>query len=109
LLAVFESALLSQLRLGWHRACIYGQAKGESGVAQRSVEILIGRLFTDEAFREAFLINPSTALRIFREAGHELTRLEIDALLAAPPELWTHVANEIDPRLQKANLAKEIE
>jgi hypothetical protein len=75
-------------------------------VAQRSIEILIGRLVTDEAFREAFLKNPSSALQIFGEAGHELTPLEISALMAMPSELWNEVAAEIDPRLQKANLAK---
>ena len=76
-------------------------------VAQRSVEILVGKLLTDEAFREAFLMDPSPALQVFHEAGHELTKFEIAALLAAPAEFWKDVAREIDPRLQKANLAKE--
>jgi len=75
-------------------------------MAQRSIEILIGRLVTDEAFREAFLKNPPSALQIFGEAGHELTPLEISALMAMPSEWWNEVAGEIDPRLQKANLAK---
>lgn len=78
-------------------------------MAQRSIEILIGKLLTDEAFRMAFLMNPSTALQIFCEAGHELTPLEIAALIATPSELWNEVADEIDPRLQKAKLAKERE
>ena len=76
-------------------------------MTQRSIEILIGRLVTDEAFREVFLNNASRALDKFCEAGHELTPLEIAALLATPSELWSEVAEEIDPRLQKANLAKE--
>ena len=76
-------------------------------MAQRSIEVLIGRLLTDEAFRAAFLKNPSTALQIFHEAGHELTPLETTALTAMPSELWNEVADEIDPRLQKANLAKD--
>ena len=76
-------------------------------MAQRSIEILIGRLLTDEAFREAFLIDPSPTLQVFRDAGHELTKLEIAALLAAPADFWKDVAEEIDPRLQKANLARE--
>jgi len=76
-------------------------------VTQRSIEILIGRLLTDEAFREAFLNNPRGALQIFREAGHELTPLEVSAFLATPRDLWSEVAEEIDPRLQKADLGKE--
>ena len=76
-------------------------------MTQRSIEILIGRLLTDEAFREAFLKNASHALERFRETGHELTPLEISALLATPSELWSEASEEIDPRLQKANLEKE--
>jgi len=76
-------------------------------VAQRSIEILIGRLLTDEAFRGAFLNNPGGTLQTFCEAGHELTPLEISAFLATPQDLWSEVAEEIDPRLQKADLGKE--
>ena len=76
-------------------------------MAQRSIEIVIGRLLTDEAFRGSFLKNAARALRIFCEAGHELTPMEISALLATPLGLWSEVAEEIDPRLQKANLEKE--
>lgn len=74
-------------------------------MAQRSVEILIGRLLTDEAFREAFFLNPAAALQMFGEAGHGLTPIETAALLATPPALWEEAAGEIDPRLQKTNLA----
>ena len=73
-------------------------------MAHRSIEILIGRLLTGEAFREAFLENASRALQIFCETGHELTPLEISALLATRSNLWSEVAREIDPRLQKAKL-----
>ena len=76
-------------------------------MTQRSIEILIGRLLTDEAFREAFLNNPRGTLQTFCEAGYELTPLEISAFLATPRQLWSEVAEEIDPRLQKADLGKE--
>ena len=74
-------------------------------MAQRSVEILIGRLATDEALREAYLNNASRALEMFCEAGHELTPLEISALLTTPSDLWSEVAKRINPRLQKAKRA----
>ena len=74
-------------------------------MAQRSVEILIGRLITDEALREAFVSNARHAVQIFRESGHELTALEISALLTTPADLWSEVATKIDPRLQKAKPA----
>lgn len=76
-------------------------------MAQRGVEILIGRLLTDEAFREVFLRNAPRALLIFCEGGYELTSVEISALLATPSDLWNEVAEKIDPRLQKANLERE--
>ena len=78
-------------------------------MAHRSIEILIGRLLTDEAFREAFLENASRALQIFCETGHELTPLEISALLATRSNLWSVVAREIDPRLQNAKLSTKRE
>jgi hypothetical protein len=73
-------------------------------VAQRSIEILIGRLITDEAFRSAFRRNATTVLTGFMESGYELTLLEITALCAAPADLWERVAEHIDPRLQKISL-----
>lgn len=76
-------------------------------MAQHNIEILIGRLLTDEAFRKAFLENAKRALQIFCEAGQDLTPLEIAAVLATPSGLWSEVAEEIDPRLQKANLEQE--
>ncbi|PWT82447.1 MAG: hypothetical protein C5B57_08650 [Blastocatellia bacterium] len=76
-------------------------------MAQRSIEVLIGRLITDEAFRDAFLANRALVLQVFHEAGHELTPLEIAAVLCTPAALWTEIAEQIDCRLQKANLSKE--
>jgi len=73
-------------------------------VAQRNVEIVIGRLVTDEAFRSAFGQDAMTALAGFIKAGHELTPTEITALMATSPDAWTTVAEQIDPRLQKASL-----
>jgi hypothetical protein len=73
-------------------------------MAQRHIEVLIGRLITDEAFRAAFLEDAKAALARFTEAGHELTPVEVAALRATSPELWNAVAEKLDPRLQKASL-----
>lgn len=70
-------------------------------MAQRSVEILIGRLMTDEAFRSAFVADANSALAGFVESGHELTHLEISALRATPFSVWERAAEDIDSRLQK--------
>jgi hypothetical protein len=50
-------------------------------MAQRSIEILIGRLITDDAFRAAFRSDAITT----------------------PPAVWDCVAEHLDPRLQKAS------
>lgn len=73
-------------------------------MAQRSIEILIGRLVTDEAFRSAFRADAAETLRRFAEAGYDLTALEVAAMCATPPNVWEQAAEHIDLRLQKASL-----
>ena len=74
-------------------------------MAHRSVEILIGRLMTDEAFRAAFVDDAATTLARFMESGQELTPSEIAALHATPYDVWIQAAEHIDPRLQKASIS----
>ena len=74
-------------------------------MAQRSIEIMIGRLVTDEAFRSAFSRNASATLTAFIESGYELTSVEIAALCATPAGMWERLSAHIDPRLQKASFA----
>lgn len=70
----------------------------------RSIEILIGRLVTDEEFRRAFRRNPRAALANASAWGLELTKGEVGALLDTDHLLWDRVAQELDARLQKASL-----
>jgi len=72
-------------------------------VSQRSIEILIGRLITDEAFRNSFLRDPRKAVGAFVESGYEITAVEMDAIAAVAREFWHYAAAEMDPRLQKAS------
>lgn len=76
-------------------------------MAQRTIEILLGRLISDEAFRESFLADGFVTLQGFVDAGHELTPLEIRAVLATPAEFWSEAAERVDSRLQKASLARK--
>ena len=77
-------------------------------MAQRVVEVLIGRLITDEQFREEFLGNPEGTLAGLCERGLELSRTEVAALLNTDPALWVRTADAIDPRLQKVSFQKEM-
>jgi hypothetical protein len=73
-------------------------------VTQRSIEAVIGRLVTDEDFRESFLCDPHEALAQLLERGTHLTHAEIAALIATDSDLWRRVAEQVDPRLQKVSL-----
>jgi hypothetical protein len=74
------------------------------GVAQRNIEMLIGRLITDERFRTEFIEDPEATLKRLGDRGLELTGTEIAALASTDPALWIRTADAIDPRLQKASL-----
>ena len=78
-------------------------------MAQRSIEILIGRLITDESFRFAFCKDAGTTLAGFMESGYELTAVEIAALHTTPARVWKRIARSIDPRLQKVSLRAQPE
>lgn len=76
-------------------------------MAQRNVEIVVGRLVTDEAFRAMFIRDPAATLTEFVERGYELTPLEMAALEATDPAVWTMAAERLDPRLQKVSLGSQ--
>ena len=76
---------------------------------QRSIEILIGKLATDEEFRLAFQRDPRATLDVASEWGLALTEFEVRALLATDQSLWERIADELDGRLQKASLKSSQE
>ena len=76
-------------------------------MAQRIVEMVIGRLITDEQFRAEFLNAPEQMLQELRDRGFELSRTEITALVNTDPRLWVRVAAAIDPRLEKASFRND--
>ena len=76
-------------------------------MAHRIIEMLIGRLITDEHFREQFLHDAENTLLSLRDRGLELSRTEMAALISTDPSLWARTADALDPRLQKASLSNE--
>ena len=76
-------------------------------VTQRNIELVIGRLATDEAFRRRFTSDPRNVLVDLIEWGTHLTPVEIAALIATNSTLWDAVGDAIDPRLRKARLENE--
>lgn len=74
---------------------------------QRSIELFIGKLITDEDFRRAFQRDPQATLEHAEECGFALNAYEIRILLATDSAVWDRMADELDSRLQKASLKNE--
>ena len=73
-------------------------------MTQASVERVVGKLATDEAFRRRFADHPEASLRELAAAGLELNPCELHALAALDPELLDSFAERLDPRIQKSDL-----
>lgn len=74
---------------------------------QRIIELVIGRLITDEDFRADFQSDPGKTLSDLCERGAELSATEVAALLNTDPSLWSRAADALDPRLQKISFRNE--
>jgi hypothetical protein len=73
-------------------------------MSHRHLEIVIGRLVTDEAFRRRFVEKPAEWSDELAAAGLELSGAELTALRRTDASAWLAIADAIDPRLQKASL-----
>jgi hypothetical protein len=73
-------------------------------MSQRAIEVIVGRLITDKAFRQAFARSPRRTVEELAAQGLSVTETEIRALVGTRVELWTEVGEQLDPDLQKANL-----
>lgn len=65
-------------------------------MSQQAVETAIGKLSTDEAFREAFFADPAGASL---QAGLRLTACELSALRAIPPAALRRFSATLDDRI----------
>jgi hypothetical protein len=73
-------------------------------MTQKSVEILIGRLATDEPLRRRFAANAAEVLRVLEAEGFPFSPVEAAALARLEPAALDRFATALDPRLQKASL-----
>jgi hypothetical protein len=76
-------------------------------MSQKCVEMIFGKLATDEEMRRRFEADPLGTLAVLAERGLELTRAECEAIVATKTELFTRLSEAIDPRLQKASLSTD--
>ena len=73
-------------------------------MAQRTVQLIIGQILTDEEFRSDFLKRPLETLTSLRDKGVDLTLVEIDALAQTDRRFWLIGAEWVDARLQRCRL-----
>ncbi len=73
-------------------------------MSRKTVQLLIGRLLTDEEYRLQFLDEPRRFLDALRSDGRELSEGEVAALLRIDAVFWSEAASRIDPDLQRSSL-----
>jgi hypothetical protein len=73
-------------------------------MSQKTVQLVIGRLLTDEELRARFVERPLDTLAELRDQGFELTTDEIEALADSDATAWPSMARRIHPRLQRCSL-----
>lgn len=76
-------------------------------MTQKSVEIVIGKLASDEELRGAFRRDRVAALRDLRQQGLELSPLESASLVGLDVAALDRLAETLDPRLKKVSLKEE--
>jgi hypothetical protein len=69
---------------------------------ERTLDIFIDELVTNEEFRDSFLRSPVRTLKSANEWGLPFCDSEIRRLLAAKTSVWDHIAEELDERLRVA-------
>jgi hypothetical protein len=72
-------------------------------MSQRSVEKILGRLVTDEAFRRHYWERPAAVLDELVASGAELNDCERRALRALRRDAVDRFAAALDPCIQKAD------
>jgi Ribosomally synthesized peptide prototyped by Frankia Franean1_4349. len=77
-------------------------------MSQRSVEQVIGRLATDEGFRQRFQMDREAALVETIANGLQLTPIEQRAILDLDVTACERFAGCLDPRIQKINLRRKV-
>jgi DNA-binding NarL/FixJ family response regulator len=75
-------------------------------MSQWGVQLVIGKLVTDGAFRQRFEARARESLLKLREQGIDLSEREIAAVLDTDPRLWSRVAKQIDSRLRPTRLSR---
>lgn len=72
-------------------------------MSQRDVERTLGRLLTDEGFREEFFLDPARSCLML---GIQLASHEVEALLRVPRSMLTTFGDRLDDRICRLHIQK---
>jgi hypothetical protein len=73
-------------------------------MAQRNVEIAVGKLVTDEDARRSLRESPAGFVDSLKASGLAFSAAEEAALLSVDPRACERFARTLDPRIQKISL-----
>jgi len=76
-------------------------------MSQKAVEVLIGKLLTDDAFRRGFRWKREATFQMMDMLGLPLTPIERNALSVLDLDLCDQFAQQIDARLRKASTSEK--
>ena len=76
-------------------------------MTQKNVEIVLGRLATDNALRRRFLTDPQNLLANLLDEGLELSALELSALRRIDAQAIQAFAGTLDRRLRKTSFDEQ--
>lgn len=93
---------IALLRLEAHSAMAALHTE-EDAMSQRDVERTLGRLLTDEGFREEFFMDPPRACLML---GIQLASHEVEALLRVPRSMLTTLGGRLDDRICRLHISK---
>jgi DNA-binding CsgD family transcriptional regulator len=74
--------------------------KDGSSMSLWGVQLVIGKLVTDEEFRLRFETRAHESLAKLCEQGIDLNDIEVAAFLETDPQLWSAMAKQVDRRLR---------
>jgi Ribosomally synthesized peptide prototyped by Frankia Franean1_4349. len=80
---------------------IEGRRRRRTAVTQQAVERALGKLLTDENFRDRFIANPEIACW---EAGCTLSPIELEALSRISHEALARFSEDLDKRISRPSL-----
>jgi hypothetical protein len=71
-------------------------------MSQRCVELLLGKILTDETFRQSFFPVQASSFEMAAACGLELTSVERSALSTLRLRRFDFIAQSLDPRISRS-------